>query len=54
MTELFEDLEELIWQWHNHHKMLAKIEKSNIEKELIHLWRTQIDDCFKEKIKAKL
>lgn len=47
-------LEEYVWRWKNHYKMLAEIEKTNIDKDQLKLWRNQIDECFRSKIKAKL
>ena len=35
-------------------KMLDIIYKSNIDKEIIKRWETQIDECFREKIKSNL
>ncbi len=49
-----EKLEEYIWRWNNHYKMLKEIEKTNIDKEQVTIWKNQIDQCFREKIKAKL
>ncbi len=47
-------LEEYIWRWKNHYKMLETIGKSNIDKEQLTLWKNQIDECFRNKIKSKL
>ena len=49
-----EKLEEYIWRWNNHYKMLNEIEKTNIDKAQLTIWKNQIDQCFREKIKAKL
>lgn len=53
MIEL-KKLEEYIWRWNNHYKMLEKIKETNIDKEQLTIWKNQIDQCFREKIKAKL
>jgi hypothetical protein len=52
--EDFEVLEELIWRWKNHYKMLEVISQSNITKDQVDLWKNQIDLCFSGKIKSKL
>jgi hypothetical protein len=49
-----EDLEEFVWRWKNHKKMLRIIYESNIDKEIIARWEAQIDECFREKIKSSL
>jgi hypothetical protein len=49
-----EELEEYVWRWNNHKKMLKIIYNSNIEPEIIKRWEYQIDQCFSEKIKSKL
>jgi hypothetical protein len=49
-----EDVEEFVWRWKNHKKMLDIIYKSNIDKEIIKRWEAQIDECFREKIKSNL
>ena len=49
-----EDLEEFVWRWKNHKKMLDIIYKTNIDKETVRIWETQIDECFREKIKSRL
>ena len=56
MNYFFEDeeLEELLWRWKNHYKMLKVISESNIDKQQSEIWRNQIDSCFIEKIKIKL
>ncbi len=53
MIEL-EKLEEYIWRWNNHYKMLEKIKQTNIDKEQLTMWKNQINQCFRDKIKAKL
>lgn len=50
----FEILEEMIWRWKNHYKMLKIISQSNIAKDQVELWKNQIDSCFIEKIRSKL
>ena len=52
----FEILEEMIWRWKNHYKMLSIIinSGSDISKDQFDIWRNQIDSCFAEKIKSKL
>jgi hypothetical protein len=47
-------LEEFVWRWKNHKKMLRIIYESNIDKEIISRWEAQIDECFREKIKSSL
>lgn len=47
-------LEEFIWRWENHKKMLKIIYKSNVDSEIVKRWESQIDQCFREKIKSKL
>ena len=55
MTNLkIEKLEEYVWRWKNHYKMMSIIEKTNIDKDQLTIWKNQIDECFREKIKAKL
>ena len=49
-----EDLEEFVWRWKNHKKMLNIIYKTNIDKEIVKRWEAQIDECFREKIKSNL
>lgn len=49
-----EDLEEFVWRWKNHKKMLKVIYDSNIDKEIVKRWEAQIDECFREKIKSNL
>ena len=49
-----EELEEFVWRWKNHKKMLQIINKSNIEPEIVKRWESQINECFREKIKSKL
>ena len=49
-----EDLEEFVWRWKNHKKMLNIIYKTNIDTEIVKRWEAQIDECFREKIKSKL
>lgn len=48
------NLEEFVWRWKNHKKMLKIIYKSNIDSEIVKRWESQIDECFREKIKSKL
>ena len=55
MSDLqIEKLDEYIWRWKNHYKMLDIISKTNIDKDQMNIWKNQIDDCFREKIKSKL
>ena len=55
MTDLkIEKLEEYVWRWKNHYKMLNTLEKTNLDKEQLKIWKNQIDECFREKIKSKL
>ena len=55
MNELnIEKLDEYIWRWKNHYKMLDIIDKSNIDKDQIKIWKNQIDNCFRDKIKSKI
>ena len=49
-----EDLEEFVWRWKNHKKMLETINKTNIDKDIVKRWEAQIDECFREKIKSRL
>ena len=49
-----EELEEFVWRWKNHKKILQIINKSNVEPEIVKRWETQINECFREKIKSKL
>tara|TARA_B100001287_G_C22226193_1_gene319316 strand:+ start:321 stop:521 length:201 start_codon:yes stop_codon:yes gene_type:complete len=49
-----EDVEEFVWRWKNHKKMLDIIYKSNIDTEIVKRWEAQIDECFREKIKSNL
>jgi len=49
-----EDVEEFVWRWKNHKKMLDIIYKSNIDIEIVKRWEAQIDECFREKIKSNL
>ena len=44
-----EDVEEFVWRWKNHKKMLDIIYKSNIDIEIVKRWEAQIDECFREK-----
>lgn len=37
----------------NHYKMLAEIEKTDIDKEQLKIWKAQIDEWFRGKIKSK-
>lgn len=53
-NEKLDSLEELIWRWKNHYKMLNDIHKSNMDKTKLEKWKNQIDQCFNEKIKSKL
>jgi hypothetical protein len=48
------NLEEFVWRWKNHKKMLKIIYKSNVDSEIVKRWESQIDECFREKIKSKL
>jgi len=52
--EKLEELEELVWRWKNHKNMLKTIYNSNVEPEIVKRWESQIDQCFREKIKSKL
>ena len=45
-------LEEYVWRWKNHYKMLETIEKTNIDKAQLKIWKNQIDECFRNKIKS--
>tara|TARA_B100000212_G_C26985355_1_gene368382 strand:+ start:177 stop:368 length:192 start_codon:yes stop_codon:yes gene_type:complete len=49
-----EEIEEFAWRWKNHKKMLKIIYDSNVETEIVKRWESQIDQCFREKIKSKL
>ena len=49
-----EDLEEFVWRWKNHKKILEIINKTNIDKDTVKRWEAQIDECFREKIKSRL
>ena len=49
-----EDVEEFVWRWKNHKKMLETINKTNIDKDIVKRWEAQIDECFREKIKSRL
>ena len=50
-----EDVEEFVWRWKNHKKMLDIIYKSNIDIEIVKsVGKPQIDECFREKIKSNL
>lgn len=49
-----ENLREWVWRWQNHYKMLDQLNETNTDKKLIEQWRTQIDDCFREKIRSSL
>ena len=49
-----EKLEEYIWRWKNHYKMLFVLENTDLDKDQLKIWKNQIDQCFREKIKAKL
>ena len=54
-TELnIEKLEEYIWRWKNHYKMLETISKTDMDPDQLKIWKNQIDECFREKIKARL
>ena len=46
-----DDLEEFVWRWKNHYKMLNDIQKTNIDEKKIKIWKNQIDNCFYEKLK---
>jgi len=48
------NLEEFVWRWKNHKKMLKIIYKSNVDSEIVKRWESQIDECFRDKIKSKL
>ena len=48
------NLEEFVWRWKNQKKMLKTIYKSNVDSEIVKRWESQIDECFREKIKSKL
>lgn len=50
----FNKLNDYIWRWENHYKMLSELEKTNIDKEKITEWKELIDQHFLRKIKAKL
>lgn len=55
MTNLkLEKLEEYVWRWNNHYKMLETLKQTNIDPQQLTLWKNQIDECFRNKIKAKL
>ena len=49
-----EEIEEFAWRWKNHKKMLKIIHESNVNPETVKRWESQIDQCFREKIKSKL
>tara|TARA_Y100001978_G_C23393335_1_gene291059 strand:- start:222 stop:413 length:192 start_codon:yes stop_codon:yes gene_type:complete len=49
-----EEIEEFAWRWKNHKKMLKIIYNSNVETEIVKRWESQIDECFRQKIKSKL
>jgi len=49
-----EDIEEFVWRWKNHKKMLQIINQSDIDKDIVKRWEAQIDECFREKIKSNL
>jgi hypothetical protein len=49
-----EYIEELIWRWQNHYKMLQIIKNSNIQKDQFEIWKNQIDNCFIEKIRTEI
>ena len=57
MTEIelnIEKLEEYVWRRKNHYKMLDVISKTDIDEDQLKIWKNQIDECFREKIKARL
>ena len=55
MSELkLDKLQEYVWRWQNHYKMLEIIKKTNIDQQQVELWKNQIDECFRGKIKSKL
>ena len=49
-----EELSEWIWRWRNHYRMLEQLEETNTDCELIRQWRDKVDECFREKIRARL
>ena len=51
----FDDINEYIYRWKKHYKMLNDISNnSNFNKKIIDIWRNNIDNHFFEKIKSKL
>lgn len=52
--ENLKKLEEYVWRWKNHYKMFSEIEESTMSKEKLQIWKSQVDNCFREKIKSKL
>ena len=50
-----EELREWIWRWRNHyHRMLDQLEAKHSDPELIRRWRHEVDESFREKIRARL
>lgn len=55
MTDLkLDKLEEYVWRWKNHYKMLETLKQAQIDDQQLKLWKNQIDECFRNKIKSKL
>ena len=50
-----EELSEWIWRWRNHYRMLDQLRTgTNTEATLLDAWKSKIDECFREKIRARL
>jgi hypothetical protein len=50
-----EELSEWVWRWKNHYRMLDLLsESTNTDPDLVRQWREKVDECFREKMRARL
>ena len=51
---IIEEVLDVIQRWKNHLNFLARLRRSNIEKEVVDGWEERIHSTFKGKIRSKL
>tara|TARA_B110000046_G_C12858300_1_gene340700 strand:+ start:404 stop:580 length:177 start_codon:yes stop_codon:yes gene_type:complete len=52
--EKLELLQELVMRWKRHRDFILTLEKTNVEKEQLELWKKQIENTFSTCIKSCL
>ena len=50
----YEKLEEYLQKWINHIRFMDTVRKSNINKDILHIWEKKINFNFKEKIEETI